>query len=178
VLPILLLTTLLAPPAARSAPPGRMPRLPRNVPPRTAPPLPVAVFLTARTSGGEVRVSAPPPPADSGARPQLTLRSGEKPDIRWTVRNTHPRSKIMNLAVHFLIKREQAEGERVPSGPPQPEYYADTLIGTDLSAKGSTTGSFNTAIYEPGVYLVEVELLDPQGNRRQFCVLEIKVVQP
>jgi hypothetical protein len=51
----------------------------------------------------------------------------------------------------------------------------DSVLGTDLSARGSITGEYNTPIYEPGFYLVEIELLDPTGARRHYCVLDLQV---
>jgi hypothetical protein len=51
----------------------------------------------------------------------------------------------------------------------------DSVMGTDISAKQAVAGTSATAIWEPGCYLVELELLDDQGKRRNYCLLEMTV---
>jgi hypothetical protein len=64
--------------------------------------------------------------------------------------------------------------EPIPSNPRKGKLM-DQVMGMTLAAKGATTGNYNTAIYEPGVYLVQVEILDADGQRRQSCALDLKV---
>ncbi len=107
-------------------------------------------------------------------RPLLTIRSGESPRLQWRVINTDRRARVESLAVHFLIVRMESAGEAVPPEP-RKGSHADSVLGTEIPPGGKVEGSHNTAMFDPGVYLVEVELLDPTGNRRHYGVLEVKV---
>jgi hypothetical protein len=93
------------------------------------------------------------------------------------VRNTDPRKPVKDLVVHFLVTREASPDARIPPGP-QKGGVLDTVLGTDLEVRGTTSGNFRTPIYEPGTYLVEIELLDVDGVRRQFCALDLQVEGP
>jgi hypothetical protein len=155
------------------------PRLPRGAPrgPQPTQPLPTSTSLTVRTAAGEARATVLPGQPSPDPRPLAETKAGVKPQIRWAVRNLDPKRAVRNLVVHFLVTREERAGEPIPASPRQGSLL-DSVLGTDLSARQGTTGNYNTAIYEPGVYLVEVELLDPQGNRRQYCAIDLKVDRP
>jgi hypothetical protein len=78
------------------------------------------------------------------------------------------------VVVHFLVTSVPEAGTAVPLAPRKGSLM-DQVMGLTLGAKGTTSGNYNTAIYQPGFYLVEIELLDPDGNRRQYCTLDLKV---
>jgi len=162
LLPLFLIALLLAP---------RVPPRPRPAPPVA---LPTAIFLTVKTGGKETRASVQPRQASPAARPVAVLKAGETPSIRWSVRNTHPKNPITNVVVHFLITRQDASGAPIPERP-QKGSVVDTVFGTSIRANDVTAGSYETPVEEPGSYLVEVELLDPQGNRRNYCAVDLTV---
>jgi len=160
VLPLLLLSFLAqAPPRPR---------------PSAVPPLPTALYLTAKAGGAETRASVQPRQEQQGPRPLATVKAGQAPEIRWSVRNTHPKLPINNVVIHFLITKQSGPGAEIPRGP-QKGTVVDTVFGTTILAKDANAGTYRTPIEEPGFYLVEVELLDPQGNRRHFLALDLKV---
>ena len=161
-MPVLLLSLLLI-----LAPPR--PRAPVPLPPPTT-----TITMAAATAAGEARAEARPGQAPPAAREVAVLRPGEKPRIRWTVRNVDLKAAVRSIVVHVLITRQAAPGEEIPSTLRKGSVF-DSVLGTDLSPRGATTGVYNTAIHEPGSYLVQVELLDPQGIRRQQCALELRV---
>jgi hypothetical protein len=101
------------------------------------------------------------------------LKSGETPQIRWQVRNADPKP-VRDVVVHFLVTSVPNAGSTVPAAPRKGSVM-DQVMGLTLTGKGATNGTYNTAVYQPGIYLVEVELLDPEGNRRQYCALDLKV---
>lgn len=146
------------------------PRLGRE----SQPPLPLGLTLVMKTGAGEVRAASLPGHPSAEPRPVAVMKAGDKPQIRWEIRNTDPKNAVRNVVVHFLVTREDAPASRIPAGP-QRGTTMDSVLGTDLSAKARTTGNYNTPIFEPGTYLVEIEILDPQGNRRQFAALDLKV---
>ena len=165
------------PTAPAPAAPAKAPlRMPRNILPRpTAPPAPLTTTMTLviKTAAGEVRAdAAKPPPA--GERPTAVLKSGEKPQVRWQIKNTDPRKPVSNMVVHFLITREAAAGTPIPAGP-QRGSWQDSVLGTDFGPHEGTSGEYRAALYEPGYYLVELEILDETGARRQYCALDLKV---
>lgn len=168
VLELLLLTQLAAPPA--------MKRLPRGAPPRPAPIVAptTRIDLVVKTTTGETKVSILPTQAQPEPRPIAVMRAGEKPQIRYLVQNLSATVPVKDLAIHLLVLREEMAGEKIPPGP-RKGTVLDTVLGTDLAAKRGTSGNYNTAISVPGIYLVELEILDPNGNRRQFCALELRV---
>jgi hypothetical protein len=155
---------------------AQLPRMPRQPPRPTAapPPLPTALSLVVQTPSGEQRLNLKSKQGVPGSRPAATLKAGEKPQIRWLVSNQDPKNAVRNLVVHFLVTREADTNEAIPATPRKGSQM-DQVLGTDLSVKGSTSGNYNTAIHEPGIYLVEVELLDPEGNRRQYAAIDLKV---
>lgn len=151
------------------------PRLPRNQkPPPPPPPTATSIALTVKTAAGDTRASIAFKGKPPERRALATMKSGEVPEIRWMVKNVDLRKPIKDVVVHFLVTREQTPNEAVPSGPRKGSVM-DQVMGMTLAAKGATTGDYNTAIYEPGLYLVEVELLDPNGFRQQYCALDLKV---
>src|SRR4051794_22780749 len=89
---------------------------PRPGPRAPLPPLPVTLFLTAKTASGEARVSAAGGKPPVGERPRVTLRAGETPQLRWAVRNADQRLPIQDLVIHFLILREESAGQAIPAG--------------------------------------------------------------
>lgn len=152
-----------------------IPRMPRSTPRRAAiPPFNASLSLTLRTKGGEVRITQRPGKPVPAERPTVTLKAGEKPQIRWQVRNIDPAKAIRNVVVHFLVRREVKAGEAIPASPSQGSLV-DTVMGTDISVRNGISGSANTAVWEPGTYLVELELLDEEGQRRNFSVAEMTV---
>jgi hypothetical protein len=170
LLEMLLLTQLAAPPALK-----RLPRTPTKPPPAAAQKVPTTrIDLVVKTSTGETRASVLPGKAQPEPRPIATIRAGEKPQIRYLVQNLSATQPVKDIVVHLLVLREEAAGEPIPAGA-RKGTVLDTVMGTNLAAKRGTSGNYNTAIHQPGNYLVELELLDPQGNRRQYCALELKV---
>lgn len=151
----------------------QLPRLPRG-PAAGLPPLPLSISMALKTAAGERRASAAPKQAQPEPRPLVTSRPGEAPQIRWFIRNTDAKKTLADLVVHLRVDREAAPGERIGPGP-QKGAVIDTVLGTDLPPRGTTSGNYNTPIYEPGVYVVAVEILDARGNRRQLCVMDLKV---
>jgi hypothetical protein len=149
--------------------------MPRNVLP-AAPlaPLTASIRLTMKTAAGMVEVTAAGAKPQAQPRPMLTLKTGEQPQVRWQIRNTDLKKAVPSVVVHFLVNREGAAGAPIPAGP-QKGSYQDSVLGTDLPPKGGTSGEYATAVYEPGVYLVEIEILDEEGNRRMFCAVDLKV---
>ena len=155
-----------------AAPIGRMPR----VPPRSAPtpPFTANLALTVRTPAGEVKAQTSPGQTPPLQRANVTVKSGEKPQIRWQVKNVDAKRAIRNVVVHFLVHKQAAPGEAVPAAPRKGSWM-DSVMGTDISAKQAVSGSTATAIWSPGCYLVEIELLDDQAKRRNYCLLEMTV---
>ena len=156
------------------AAPAPSPRMPRNVKPPVAAPLTAVTTLTAKTAAGQVTVLSSAKPLAGAARPVLVLKSGEEPVIRWQIRNTDLKKATPSIVVHFLVHREDAANARIPAGP-QKGSYQDSVLGTDLPPKESTQGEYRTAVWEPGYYLVEIEILDEVGTRQQLCALDLKV---
>jgi hypothetical protein len=159
MLPLLLLLALAAPPPRAPAP---------------ARPLPVIAALTVKTTQGEARASAAPGEAPAPRREVVVMKAGEKPQIRWSVRNPDARKAAGELVVHFLVTREGAPGEEIARGVRKGSLI-DQVLGTNLAPRESVSGSFNTAVYEPGAYLVELELLDPRGVRLRYCAVDLTV---
>ena len=164
MVPVLLCSLLLAP----------LPRVPRPRPRAPLPVLPVSISISVKSATGETRAISLPKQPKAQPRVSAAIKAGDKPQIRWQVRNLDSKAPIRNVVVHFLIRREVTAGTQ-PRGGPDKGALVDSLLGTELSPRGASTGDYNTAIHEPGAYLVEVELLDPQGNRRQYCALDLKV---
>lgn len=138
------------------------------------PPLPVSISLVVAAAGRETRALVTPKQPHREPRPVVVLRAGDTPQIRWEVRNLDSAAAVRSIVVHFLVHRQEAPGAKIPAEP-QKGSAIDSVLGTDLSARGATTGNYNTPLPEPGAYLVEVELLDPQGNRRQYCAVDLRV---
>lgn len=151
-----------------------IPRMPRGRPGSALPPMNTSIALVVKTGSGETRATVLPQAKGEAQRPIATIKAGEKPQIRWQVRNLDAKKPAENVALHFLIHREKDAGALIPDQPQQGSL-ADQVLGTDLPPKGATSGSYNTAIHEAGVYLVEVELLTPQGERRQYVAIDLKV---
>lgn len=150
--------------------------LPRGPSPlrKPPPPLTTSIALAIKTAAGESRDANPAAGAAASTRPIAVLKSGEKPQIRWSIRNTNASKPIPDVVMHFLVTREQMPNEPIPADP-RKGTLMDQVMGMTLAAKGATTGNYNTAIYEPGIYLVQVEILDATGQRRQSCVLDLRV---
>lgn len=153
---------------------GRMPR----VPPRSAPtpPFTASLALTVRTAAGEVKAQTSPTQKPAPERAQIAVKAGEKPQIRWQVKNVDPKLAIRNVVVHFLVHKQGQPGEALPAGPRKGSWM-DSVMGTDISVKQAVSGSSATQIWNPGCYLVELELMDDQGKRRNYCLLEMTVTQ-
>lgn len=150
-------------------------RLPRNQkPPPPPPPTTTSIALTIKTSAGDTRANIAFKGKPPETRATATMKSGEIPEIRWMVRNVDFRKPIKDVVVHFLVTRAQKPNEPIPSGPRKGSAM-DQVMGMTLAPKGATTGDYKTALFEPGIYLVEVELLDPSGYRQQYCALDLKV---
>jgi hypothetical protein len=162
----LLLLVLLAEPL------GRMPRVPPRTPP--TPPYTANLALSIRTAAGEVKAQSAAGQAPPQQRANVTVKAGEKPQIRWQVKNLDPKRAIRSVVVHFLVHKQTQPGEAVPAGPRKGSWM-DSVMGTDISAKQAVSGSTATAIWDPGCYLVEIELLDDQAKRRNYCLLEMTV---
>jgi len=162
--PVLLCSLLLAP----------LPRVPRTRARAPLPVLPASISISVKSATGETRATSLPKQPQAQPRAGAAIKAGEKPQIRWQVRNLDSKAPVRNVVVHFLIRRVDTAAVRTRGGT-QAGSLADSLLGTELSPRGAAMGDYNTAIHEPGAYLVEVELLDPQGNRRQYCALDLKV---
>ena len=157
-----------------AAPLGRMPRdTPRKAP---LAPLTASLALTVHTPAGEVKVQSSPAQAPPKERAGIAVKSGEKPQIRWQVKNVDPKKAVRSVVVHFLVHKQSQPGEALPLGPRKGSWM-DSVMGTDISPKQAVSGSTATAIYDPGCYLVELELLDEEGKRRNYCLLEMTVTQ-
>jgi hypothetical protein len=131
-----------------------------------------------KTSAGETRATVQPGQSPAEPRPLATIKSGEKPQIRWLIKNLDPKQAVPNIAVYFVLIKEEAAGAKLPTdAPPRKEAIAESVLGTDLAPKGATSGNYNTALYGPGFYLVEIELLDPEGVRRQYCALDLQITE-
>lgn len=156
-----------------AAPPVRIPPRPRGTP--VLPPLTTTIQLAIKSGGAETSAVVKPGQTPAASRPVVSLKAGEKPQIRWTIKNTDPKKPVEELVVHFLITRQDRVGAPIPPPPPQVGSLTDSVLGTTLTGGAATTGDFNTPIHKPGIYLVELELLDGQGNRRQYCALDLKV---
>jgi hypothetical protein len=150
--------------------------LPRGSSPlrKPPPPLSTSIAVTIKTAAGVARDTTPAKGATASTRPLAVLKSGEKPQIRWMIRNIDPKKPIPDIVLHFLVTREQSANEPIPPDP-RKGTLMDQVMGTTLAPKGATTGNYNTAIYEPGIYLVQVEVLDDSGRRRQSCALDLRV---
>ena len=141
---------------------------------RPAAPVTTSISLTLKAGENLARAQALPGQAPPAARATVSLKSGEKPLVRWEARNRDPKKSVASIVVHFLITRENHAGAPIPDGP-QKGGYQDSVLGTDLAPRETTTGEYNTAVYEPGTYLVEVEILDETGTRQQYCAAEMVV---
>lgn len=142
---------------------AQLPRMPRRESP-PAPPPPASVALTLTTGAGVVRATVSPKQPQPARLPKGELKAGETPQLRWSVRNLDGKKPLRNLVVHVRLGRE---GEEAP--------VIESFLGTDLSASRSTSGSYNTAVAEPGDYLAEVELLDARGKRLLRCSVSLRV---
>lgn len=154
-------------------PGSRVPPRPR-LPPRTPPPIQTSIALVIKTGAKETRTTVPPRQAFVSTRPLVETRTTMTPQIRWAIRNEDKKTAVRSIVVHFLVTRVDGIAEAIPSTP-RKGTFADQVLGTDLRASGITTGNFNTPIFTPGIYQVEVELLDPEGTRIQYAVLDLKV---
>lgn len=154
-------------------PGSRVPPRPR-VPPRTPPPIQTSIALVVKAGAKETRTTVLPRQPAATTRTLAEVRASEVPQIRWMIRNEDKKTAVRSIVVHFLVTKVGALSEEVPSTP-RKGSFADQVLGTDLRALGSTTGNFNTPIYTPGIYQVEVELLDAEGTRIQYAVLDLKV---
>jgi len=157
VLPVLLLL----------APLPRLPRAPTTPAPRAA--LTTHLALVVRTASGETRAATPgvPPPT----RPPVgELKAGEKPEIRWSVRNGSAKAAVRRVVVHFTVRR-------VVEGAPAREARAlvNSVLGTDLSPGASVTGSCRNALPAAGAYQAVIELTDGAGARLQHCAIDLRV---
>lgn len=155
-----------------AAPIGRMPRVPPRKKP--TPPFTANLALTVRTTGGEAKAQSTPGQSPPQQRANVTLKAGEKPQIRWQVKNVNPKAAIRSVVVHFLVHKQSDPGEAIPATPRKGSWM-DSVMGTDISVKQAVSGSTATAIWSPGCYLVQLELLDEEAKRRNFCLLEITV---
>lgn len=162
---------LLVPIAAQF---GRMPRVPPRATP--TPPFAANLALTVKGAAGEAKAQTSPTQALPMERAQVVVKAGEKPQIRWQVKNVHPKLAIRNVVVHFLVHKQAQPGEALPAGPRKGSWM-DSVMGTDISVKQAVSGSSATPIWDPGCYLVELELMDDQGKRRNYCLLEMTVTQ-
>jgi hypothetical protein len=129
--------------------------------------------MAIKSPAGETRAAAAQGAPPTDPRPLALVKSGDIPQIRWQVRNTDAKP-VRDVVVHFLVTSVPEAGTAVPLAPRKGSLM-DQVMGLTLGAKGTTSGNYNTAIYQPGFYLVEIELLDPDGNRRQYCTLDLKV---
>jgi len=150
-------------------------RLPRNQKPPPPPPPPTtSIALTVKTATGDTRASIGYKGKPPETRPAAAIKSGETPEIRWQVRNVDLRKPIKDVVVHFLVTRQKTVNEAIPAAPRKGSLF-DQVMGMTLASRAATTGDYNTAIYEPGIYLVEVELLDQAGARQQYCAIDLQV---
>lgn len=149
-------------------------RLPRDQKQPSGPPLPASIALTVKSAAGATRAGISGSQKQPRTRLRARVKAGEKPEIRWMVKNLDPRKPIKDVVVHFLVTRQRAPNEPVPAAPRQGSVM-DQVMGMTLAPRGATTGNYHTALHEPGDYLVEVELLDPNGSRRQFCAVDLRV---
>lgn len=158
---------------------AQIPGVPRSKPlPRPKPPPrpPSSIALVIKASGKEVRTTALPRQAPPARRSIAQAFVGDTPQVRWMIRNEDKKVPLRSIVVHFLIHRIEAPNQPLADGP-QKGSFADQVLGTDLKPLGKTTGNYNSPIYTPGVYLVEVELLDPLGTRLQYAALDLTVTE-
>jgi hypothetical protein len=162
--PLHLLPALLLAPAVPPRPSARAPLQP----------LPARIYLTLKRGATEARASAIPAVSDVAVRQVLEIKPGETPELRWSVVSVDRKKPIASVAVHILVVRQGQRGERIPPGL-RKGTLMDTVLGTDVAPGQSVSGQCKAPVFEIGSYLVELELLDEQGNRRQFCAVDLEV---
>lgn len=151
-------------------------RMPRNPAPPPATPLPrLALYLSAEAESHSARATSTGPGAKAApVRQCIPVPSGSTPELRWAIKNLDARQPAKDIVVHFLIHSLQLRGEALPPVPVKGSL-ADQVMGTDLAAGRQTTGRYRLPIHRPGVYLVQIEIVDIQGSRRQQASLELEV---
>ena len=156
-----------------------LPRRPRSV--AASPPFPVRVTLSVHAAEGDATTEILPHAAVGSrpaavVRPIAALKSGETPRIRWRVASLDAKNIVTHLVVHLLIRKADDVDAPIPEAF-QEGPILDTVLGTDLAPRGSTDGEIATALYGAGVYLVEIELRDDTGARRQYAAIDLKVAE-
>ena len=153
---------------------SQLPRIPKR--PRAPQPLPVSLTLSALGSGGEQTVRFLPGKPNPG-RPVLSARTGDRPLIRYTVANLDAAKGVGSIVVHFLIHKIGEVGEAIPDNPRKGSFQ-DTVVGLELGPSRTVKGQSATPIDEAGIYLIELEILDDQGSRRQIAAADLRVEGP
>ncbi len=158
---------------------AQIPGVPRSQPlprPKAPPRPPTSIALVIKAGGREVRTTVLPRQPPPARRSTAQAVAGETPQVRWMVQNEGQKTPLRSVVVHFLIHRIEEPNQPLAEEP-QKGSFADQVLGTDLKPRGKTTGNYNTPIYTPGVYLVELELLDPTGTRLQYAALDLTVTE-
>jgi hypothetical protein len=135
------------------------------------PPPPVRIAVAVETAAGRGRADTTQPAA---TRLLVHARAGESPRIRWFVQNRDRKRPTPEAVFHLFITREERAGQDLPRDP-QRGTLLDNSYATELAPGDSTTGTCQIPIDEPGIYLVQFELLDRAAIRGLSCAVEIQV---
>lgn len=142
------------------------------LPVRPAPPAPtVRLAIAVETAAGKARADTDEPSPD---RPLLRARAGESPQVRWFVQNRDRKNPYPESVFHFFITRQERTGQELPRDA-QRGTLLDNAYATELAAGDATTGTCRIQFDEPGVYLVQFELLDRSAARGPFVGVEVQV---
>lgn len=131
-----------------------------------------AIALTVQTATGAVRMNTKAP-GEAAPAGMITITSGERPHIRWQVRNLDRRASTGDIAIHFLI--DYAADSPASGSPVREGSLLDSLVGTSIPPRGTSVGASDTPLFERGSFTVEVELIDPSGRRLQRCSIGLVV---
>jgi len=137
--------------------------------PKPADPIYIAVAVT--TEAGAARADTDHPGA---ARPLATAKKGEAPRIRWFVQNRAKNERLPESVFHILVTHIERPGQDLPKDP-APGSLADNSYAADLAVGAAMSGTAKIPIDEPGLYLVQFEILNRRGVRQQRCGVELRV---
>ena len=137
-----------------------------------APPEPLLLAVAVETTAGKVRLDTTG--AAGTAVPLARAHVGEAVRARWFVRNKDRKRPYPQSVFHFFITRVEAPGEALPPQP-KPGTILDSSFAEELAAGAGTVGTSNLPIHEPGVYRVQLEVLDRLAVRQQACGVDLKV---
>jgi hypothetical protein len=136
-----------------------------------APPDPIYVAVVVTTGTGAARADTDHP---ADARQVAVAKKGEAVRVRWFVRNRQKDERLPESVFHFLITRIDQPGQEL-AREPAPGSLADNSYASDLAGGAATSGTATIPIDEPGLYLVQFEILNRTGARQQHCGVEVRV---